>query len=197
MSPRSVASSSALQSRIRFSVCQSCKHFDVPFRNKKKLFDGARNNNKKIEAEAEARSPPPPGGCFASFDGVAALAAGAACTGCGGVMLDAGPCSEGPDGSACSSFFPKHGKQLILPFRRRFPVAGTLYAPATRAATMTTRSGQEHRAHARAQPPALFTARRPCRGLSARTRRVDFIGRHGSAAPALPPCVRSGPGNLR
>jgi hypothetical protein len=46
MSPRSVASSSALQSRIRFSVCQSCKHFDVPFRNKKKRFDGARNKKK-------------------------------------------------------------------------------------------------------------------------------------------------------
>jgi hypothetical protein len=103
-----------------FAACQRCKHFE----------DLARNQ------EIERAPSPPPSGRFASLGGAAGLAPGAddasagAYTGLGGVMLDAGSGWEWPDGSACSFFFfPKHGKQLILPFPRRFPVAATLYTP--------------------------------------------------------------------
>jgi hypothetical protein len=47
----------------------------------------------------------------------------------------------------------------------------------------TTRRGQERRARTRArtEPPAAVTARRPCAGVSAPSRRLHFVERHARA----------------
>lgn len=106
-------------------------------------------------------------------------------------MLDAGAASPGLPASASSLLPfppPKHGKQLIFLFPPGLPVAATLWGRRARGASERERRLDEGKnaGHARTEPPAAVTARRPCPGVSAPTRRLHFVERHARARRAPP-----------